>query len=92
MNSLLKRALGPWTAGAVLLAGMVPAVWAQAPLGWQEANHAVGQFPRGHADLLRWEQKHMPQPQEAPASAEAGSLTLERAVRLALQDEAAPHL
>ena len=89
MNSLLKRALGPWTAGAVLLAGMVPAVWAQAPLGWQEANHAVGQFPRGHADLLRWEQKHMPQSQEAPASAEAGSLTLERAVRLAMQDEAA---
>jgi hypothetical protein len=89
MNSLLKRTLGPWTVGTVLLAGMGPAVWAQVPLGWQEANHAVGQFPRGHADLLRWEQKHMPQPQDVPASAEAGSLTLERAVRLALQDETA---
>lgn len=23
---------------------------------WKKANAAVGQFPRGHADLLKWEQ------------------------------------
>ncbi len=26
-------------------------------LDWKAANAAVGQFPRGHADLLRWEQE-----------------------------------
>lgn len=25
------------------------------PTAWREANAAVGAFPRGHADLLRWE-------------------------------------
>lgn len=25
-------------------------------LDWKAANAAVGQFPRGHADLLKWEQ------------------------------------
>ena len=24
--------------------------------GWKKSNAAVGQFPRGHADLLKWEQ------------------------------------
>lgn len=26
-------------------------------LDWKAANAAVGQFPRGHADLLKWEQE-----------------------------------
>ena len=35
------------------------------PIDWKAANAAVGQFPRGHADLLKWEQS---QPQDpAPA-------------------------
>lgn len=35
---------------------------------WKKANAAVGQFPRGHADLLKWEQA-----QEAkPAAPSAG--------------------
>lgn len=33
---------------------------------WQDANRAVGQFPRGHVDLLRWEQKNMPPCQTHP--------------------------
>lgn len=128
MKPLLKRALGPWTVGAALLAGVGPAVWAQAPtatgassahvhgaqpstpstpastssppspkppettgqppLTWQDANRAVAQFPRGHADVLRWEQKNMPPLQEASAHPDAGRLTLAQAQRLALQDEA----
>lgn len=68
-----------------------PATPGQSPLSWQDANRAVAQFPRGHVDVLRWEQKNMPplQPlQDAPAHPDAGQLTLERATRLALQDEA----
>jgi hypothetical protein len=60
----------------------------KAPLSWQDANQAVGQFPRGHADLLRWEKTNTPQTQDVPATSEAGQLTLARAIRLALQEEA----
>jgi hypothetical protein len=28
----------------------------QPPVDWKAANAAVGQFKRGHADLLKWEQ------------------------------------
>lgn len=118
MNPLLKRALAPWALGAALVAGLGPAVWAQAQsaaapaaahvhgaqssagpspvpsatagqpaLSWQDANRAVAQFPRGHADVLRWEQKNLPPLQEATAHPEAGALTLAAAQRLALQDE-----
>ena len=55
---------------------------------WQEANRAVGQFPRGHVDLLRWEQKNLPPMPDPPAHPDAGQLTLALAMRLALQDEA----
>ena len=55
---------------------------------WQDANRAVGQFPRGHVDLLRWEQKNMPPLPDLPAHPTAGQLTLALAMRLALQDEA----
>ncbi len=55
---------------------------------WQDANRAVGLFPRGHADLLRWEQKNLPQMPDASAHPDAGQLTLARAAGLALQDEA----
>jgi hypothetical protein len=33
---------------------------------WKKANAAVGQFPRGHADLLKWEQAQDGKP-AAPA-------------------------
>ena len=55
---------------------------------WQDANRAVGQFQRGHVDLLRWEQKNMPPLSDPPAHPSAGQLTLALAMRLALQDEA----
>lgn len=32
-------------------------------LDWQQANETVGQFPRGHIDLLKWEER---QPAPAP--------------------------
>jgi outer membrane protein TolC len=59
----------------------------QPRLSWQDANRAVEQFPRGHVDLLRWEQKNMPPMPGEPAHPEAGQLTLERAMHLALKDE-----
>ena len=55
---------------------------------WQDANRAVGQFPRGHVDLLRWEQNNMPPIPDTPAHPDGGKLTLALAMRLALQDEA----
>lgn len=61
---------------------------AQSSLTWQDANRAVGQFPRGHVDLLRWEQKNLPLVPDPPAHPDAGQLTLSLAMRLALQDEA----
>lgn len=29
----------------------------QPPIDWKAANAMVGQFPRGHVDLLKWEQE-----------------------------------
>lgn len=126
MQAFFKRVGCHGAAGALLLAGLCPAAWAQTSsatpsvahvhgtpsgtstgtplstqpqplpsaksaepaLSWQDANRAVAQFPRGHVDLLRWEQKNMPAVQDAPAHPDAGQLTLERAQRLAWLDEA----
>jgi outer membrane protein TolC len=52
---------------------------------WRRANEAVGQFPRGHADVLRWEQARQPQAPAASAAA-GGALGRDRAVELALRD------
>lgn len=51
---------------------------------WRKANEDVGQFPRGHADLLRWEQTHMPKAAESPDVPR--SLNRTRAIELALRD------
>jgi hypothetical protein len=51
---------------------------------WRDANAAVGQFPRGHADLLKWEQQQAPA--AAPVAAAQPDLALasaEQAVRQA---------
>ena len=37
---------------------------------WREANERVGEFPRGHIDLLKWEQRNLP-PAATPASCQA---------------------
>ena len=39
---------------------------------WKKANADVAQFPRGHIDLLKWEEANpgaAPRPQPAPAAA-----------------------
>ncbi len=73
-------------------------VWAQGHSGhpaaaedplldrWRKANEAVGQFPRGHADLLRWEQSHLPKGSQMPVAAGNGRLGRDRAVDLALRE------
>ena len=33
---------------------------------WRDANDAVGQYPRGHADVLKWENNNLPPPTAAP--------------------------
>lgn len=48
----------------------------QALEAWQRANRAVGEFPRGHIDLLRWEQRPAAptaatEPTEPPATLSA---------------------
>ena len=91
MSSFFQRVPSLWALGTALALGGYAAAHAQvssAPLGWQEANEAVGQFPRGHADVLRWEQKNSPQAPDPGGDPQAGQLTLERATRLALQDQA----
>jgi hypothetical protein len=50
---------------------------------WQRANQRVAEFPRGHADLLRWESR---QPGEAtPGSAPGPALDFAQALRLSLR-------
>lgn len=54
------------------------------PSDWRQANDAVGAYPRGHADVLKWERAH-PAPQQAPEAAVPGTAvpTLDDAVRRA---------
>lgn len=68
-----------------VVAGAQSPVPAQ-PTDWRAANEAVAQFPRGHADVLKWEQAHSPAP--APAQPPATGVALpsaDHAVRLAWQ-------
>ena len=44
----------------------LPASMDDAIRRWQAANRAVGEFPRGHIDLLRWEQVQNSTPPAAP--------------------------
>lgn len=69
------------------LASAQPVV--QQPSDWKAANEAVGQFKRGHADLLKWEAAHGAN--AAPDAAAAAGFpvpSLEAATRLAWR----PHL
>ncbi len=63
-----------------------PADIARAREIWQRANERVAEFPRGHADLLRWEAKN---PGSAPAtegnSARPEPLDAAQALRLSLR-------
>jgi hypothetical protein len=48
--------------GVLALPVLVSAQNAPAPAekNWREANDAVGQYKRGHADILKWEKENMP--------------------------------
>ncbi|MGL6071461.1 hypothetical protein [Craterilacuibacter sp.] len=71
-----------WLVTLPLLAGLAQAQ--QPRTNWSEANRQVAEFPRGHADVVKWEQaKRLP-----PAQSEAQTATLvladiDEAIRLA---------
>lgn len=81
----------PWFALGLLALPM--ALWAQgatAPTDpaadWKRANNAVAEFPRGHADVLKWEQANTPTTANANPMANANLLPipdLAQATRLA---------
>ena len=53
---------------------------------WRQANRQVAEFPRGHADVLKWEQAHLAPATAAPAKPATLVLsTLADGVRLAWQ-------
>ena len=57
---------------------------APAEKNWREANDAVGQFKRGHADILKWEKENVPAaPGQELASPSLSLMTAEDAVRQA---------
>ncbi|MBC5784290.1 hypothetical protein H8N03_15160 [Ramlibacter sp. USB13] len=51
-----------------------PAALAEPDLPWRQANDAVARFPRGHADIVKWEngQAAPAAPASAPRAPEAG--------------------
>jgi len=49
----------------------VPAGVEQTSVDWKKANADVGQFKRGHADLLKWEQEQAKAAQPASSSTPA---------------------
>ncbi|MDO9437616.1 hypothetical protein [Hydrogenophaga sp.] len=51
---------------------------------WQRANQRVAEFPRGHADLLRWESRHAPADTSTIAQPTA-QLDFAQALRLSLR-------
>ena len=61
----------------------LPGDLASARAVWQRANERVAEFPRGHADLLRWESSQKPEAQTAaPRSA---AMDFAEALRLSLR-------
>ena len=73
--SLLALPLALWAqAPAPLpapLSAQLPAALPEAD--WKKANAAVAEFPRGHADVLKWEQQNLPAAAaQAPSAESAG--------------------
>lgn len=56
---------------------------------WTEANDTVGQFLRGHIDILRWEINNTPKTGMAPQDPAAAkdTLSLDQALTLSLRDQ-----
>jgi len=46
--------------------GTAPGGVEQGTIDWKKANADVAQFPRGHADLLKWEESQGAQPAAPP--------------------------
>lgn len=49
--------------------GAAPAGVEEGAVDWKKANAEVGQFPRGHIDLLQWEERRQPAPTAQPTPA-----------------------
>ena len=70
-----------------------PTPKASVPLAksWTEANDTVGQFLRGHIDLLRWEMNNAPPSDTANKAKEQAAakdtLSLQQAIQLSLRDQ-----
>lgn len=79
--ALRAIALGVLALPLVVSAQIAPA---PAEKNWREANDAVGQFKRGHADILKWEKENAPAAQSQEQAATGLSLmSSEDAVRQA---------
>lgn len=82
--SLFKLSRLCLAAGLLIIPAWATAQTASPASTWRDANAAVGQFPRGHADLLKWEQQQAPAAAPvAPAAPELALATAEKAVRQA---------
>jgi len=76
----------PFTLTLLAAAFAAPAL--AAATDWRQANEAVAQFPRGHADVLKWEQAQPAAPQAdttAPAGVTLALPTAAHAARWAWQ-------
>lgn len=79
--ALRAIALGVLALPLVVFAQIAPA---PAEKNWREANDAVGQFKRGHADILKWEKENAPAAQsQEQAAAGLNLMSPEDAVRQA---------
>lgn len=80
-SALRTIAIGVLTLPLVVFAQIAPA---PVEKNWREANDAVGQFKRGHADILKWEKENLPTaPSPEQATASLSLMTAEDAVRQA---------
>lgn len=79
----------PLALGVLMAASAATAQGRDDPIDWRQANDTVGQFQRGHVDVLRWEQANIPEtPQPAAPVATLALPTPADAVRRAWK----PHL
>lgn len=70
---------GLWvvTLALVPLLGVAQPVAVDPAASWHQANALVAQFPRGHADLLKWEQAQSPQASAAATTTATPEYTLD---------------
>ena len=75
---LLARAADPADPAAPVPPAVYRSAFAGVPTGveqdtvpWRQANETVGQFPRGHSDVLKWERAHPGATAPAPAASDA---------------------